>query len=100
MENKIKGMATCRICGREFPLIIEEHYISKEPGKTGIAAIAGGTAPMLWDSFDCPHCGCQNRVQQRNRLSDILGQDLPLDDDEEDEDDPDHNPHPNREEKD
>lgn len=98
MENKIKGMATCTVCGRNFPLIIEEHYISKEPGKTGIAAIAGGTAPMLWDSFDCPHCGCQNRVQQRNRLSDIFGQDLPLDDDEEDEDVP-VCPHPSREEK-
>ena len=87
MENKIKGMATCRVCGREFPLIIEEHYISKEPGKTGFAAIAVGTAPMLWDSFDCPHCGCQNNIQPRYRLTDNLGQDYPLDLEDDDPDD-------------
>lgn len=123
MENTIKGMTTCKVCGRDFPLLAEEHYVSKEPGKTGIAAIAGGQAPILWDSFDCPHCGCQNRMQQRNRLTDDLGQDYPLDDTEEDEDypvcpfpkggecyckdtcdsecefHPDQDPHPSREEK-
>lgn len=123
MENFIKGMTTCKVCGRDFPLIAEDHYVSKEAGKVGFAAIAGGSAPVLWDSFDCPHCGCQNRMQQRNRLTDIMGQDLPLDDDEEDEDapvcpfpkggecyckdtcgsecelHPDHDPHPSREEK-
>ena len=86
MENAIKGMTTCKVCGRNFPLLAEEHYVSKEAGKVGIAAIAGGLAPILWDSFDCPHCGCQNRMQQRNRLTDIMGQDLPLNDNEEDED--------------
>ena len=86
MEN-VKGMATCKVCGRDFPLIAEDHYVSKEAGKIGIAAIAGGPAPILWDSFDCPHCGCQNRMQQRNRLSDIFGQDLPIEDEENDEDD-------------
>lgn len=126
MEKTIKGMTTCKVCGRDFPLIAEEHYVSKEPGRQGFAAVAGGPAPVLWDSFDCPHCGCQNRMQQRNRLTDLFGQDLPLDYDEEDEDEddppvcdfssggecyckdtcgpdcefhPDHNPHPNREEK-
>lgn len=86
MENT-KGMTTCKVCGRDFPLIVEDHYVSKEAGKIGIAAIASGPAPILWDSFDCPHCGCQNRMQQRNRLTDILGQDLPLEDEEEDEGD-------------
>lgn len=85
MENTIKGMTTCKVCGRDFPLIAEEHYVSKEAGKVGIAAIAGGLAPILWDSFDCPHCGCQNRLQQRNRLSDIMGQDYPLYDEEDEE---------------
>lgn len=85
MED-VKGMATCKVCGRDFPLIVEDHYVSKEAGKVGIAAIAGGPAPILWDSFDCPHCGCQNRMQQRNRLTDIFGQDLPFEDEEEDED--------------
>ena len=126
MENKIKGQTTCVICGRDFPLIAEEHYVSREINQKGIATVISGTESKLWDSFDCPHCGCQNRVQQRNRLSDIFGQDLPLDDDEEDEDEdapvcpfpkggecyckntcdsecefhPNHDPHPNREEKD
>ena len=75
MENT-KGMTICKICGKEFPLTKEEHYTSKEAGKTGIAAIAGGPAPILWDSFDCPHCGCQNNMQQRNRVSDIFGNDF------------------------
>lgn len=124
MENKIKGMATCKVCGRNFPLIAEEHYVSKEAGKVGFAAIAGGPAPIIWDSFDCPHCGCQNRMQQRNRVSDILGQDLPIDEEEDCNDapvcdfptsgecyakdscgrdcefHPDYNPHPSREEND
>lgn len=87
-KTEAKGMTTCKVCGRDFALIAEEHYISKEADKIGFAALADGPAPVLFDSFDCPHCGCQNNMQQRNRLSDIFGQDLPLDDDEEDEDDP------------
>lgn len=86
MENAIKGMTTCKVCGRDFPLVAEDHYVSKEAGKVGIAAIAGGLAPILWDSFDCPHCGCQNRLQQRNRLTDNFGQDFPLDYGENEED--------------
>ncbi len=86
MENAIKGMTTCKVCGRDFPLIVEDHYVSKEPDKQGLAALAGGTAPTLWDSFDCPHCGCQNRMQQRNRLTNLMGDDFPLyQEDEEDE---------------
>ena len=101
MEN-IKGMTTCKICGRDFPLLAEEHYVSKEPGKTGLAFFAGGDDPALWDSFDCPHCGCQNRMQKRNRLVNILGEDFPI---EEENDEPeckcdccDMNPHSSREE--
>lgn len=86
MENAIKGMTTCKVCGRDFPLVAEDHYVSKEAGKVGIAAIAGGLAPILWDSFDCPHCGCQNRMQQRNRVTDNFGQDFPLDYGENEED--------------
>lgn len=85
MENKIKGMATCCACGRDFPLIAEEHYVSKEPALTGLSAVAGGREPSLWDSFDCPHCGCQNAIQRRNRLVDIFGRDLPFEEDNEEE---------------
>jgi len=84
MENKIKGMTTCKICGRDFPLIIEEHYVAKEPGATGLASLSG--APRkLFDAFDCPHCGCQNVMNGRYPLSDIMGQDFPLSCEEEDE---------------
>lgn len=86
MENAIKGMTTCKVCGRDFPLVAEDHYVSKEAGKVGIAAIAGGLAPILWDSFDCPHCGCQNRMHIRYRLTDNFGQDFPLDYEENKED--------------
>ena len=86
MENSITGMTTCKVCGRDFPLIAEEHYISKEAGKVGIASLVGGPAPILWDSFDCPHCGCQNRLHMRYRLTDNLGQNLPLDYGENEED--------------
>lgn len=74
MENKIKGMTTCKICGRDFPLIIEDHYTAKEPDPTGLAAL-GGVPRKLFDAFDCPHCGCQNVMQQRYPLSDIMGSD-------------------------
>lgn len=85
MENAIKGMTTCKVCGRDFPLLAEEHYVSKDVRLTGFAGLAGGTEPKIWDSFDCPHCGCQNRLQQRNRLTDIMGQDYPYDDNEDEE---------------
>lgn len=68
MEKNIKGLKTCVACGRDFPLIFEAHYISKDPGKTGLSALAGGDEPALYDTFDCPHCGCQNRIQKRNRV--------------------------------
>lgn len=68
MERNVRGMTTCVVCGRDFPLIFESHYVSKDPGKMGLAAIVGGDEEALYDTFDCPHCGCQNRVQKRNRM--------------------------------
>ena len=85
MENTIKGMTTCKVCGRDFPLLAEEHYVSKDVSLTGFAGLAGGTEPKIWDSFDCPHCGCQNRMQQRNRMTDLLGRDFSIDCPEEDD---------------
>ena len=85
-KTAIKGMGTCKVCGRDFPLIIEEHYVSKEPGKLGIVAVVASTESVIWDSFDCTHCGCQNRMQQRYVLTDILGSSLL---DEQEDEDPD-----------
>lgn len=61
-----KGMMTCKVCGREFALIAEEHYISRDPEETGLAAAFGRKMEgEQYDAFDCPHCGCQNVIQKR-----------------------------------
>lgn len=61
----MKGMTTCKVCGRDFPLMAEEHYIARDAEKTGIANIISGSEATLYDAFECPHCGCQNIIQER-----------------------------------
>ena len=74
MENKkTKGFEVCEVCGREFPVTMEEHYVGREFGRVNPDTGAVNSAPFLWDCFDCPHCGCQNRIQPRLYLTDILG---------------------------
>ena len=43
-----KGMATCKVCGRDFALIAEEHYIAKDPQKGGLAATIAGDAVYMY----------------------------------------------------
>ena len=69
MEN-IKGMTTCEVCGRDFPLIGEEHYVAVDTDVEGIAASIVRHEPEIYDVFDCPHCGCQNIMQTRKRMWD------------------------------
>lgn len=58
----------CSVCGTEFPAIRERHYISRNLTKTGVAAAFFSTdEPEIFDSFDCPHCGCQAIAQARKR---------------------------------
>lgn len=59
----------CKICGKEFELKKDSHYIAREEEVTGIATIARNEEVSLWDSFDCPYCGCQNTVQKRLRIA-------------------------------
>jgi len=62
----MKGMTTCKICGRDFPLIAEEHYVARDSEKKGvIPALSGQEEATQYDAFDCPHCGCQNIMQER-----------------------------------
>lgn len=62
----MKGMTTCKICGRDFPLIAEEHYIAQDPQKVGaLANLVSTDIAFEFDAFDCPHCGCQNVMQGR-----------------------------------
>lgn len=60
-------MLKCEICGCEFNALIEKHYISRDEGKTGLAAISGGSEAVEYDTFDCPQCGCQHVAQKRKR---------------------------------
>lgn len=65
LEN---GMYKCGVCGKAFPLEIGGHYISRDNGKSGLlAAIQSNPEEQLFDTFDCPHCGCQNVAQSRKR---------------------------------
>lgn len=59
-----KGIHECAVCHREFALIAEDHYIAVDPQPTGITALANSTV-YIYDTIDCPHCGCQNVLQKR-----------------------------------
>lgn len=62
----MKGMTTCKICERDFPLIVEDHYVAQDPQKVGaIANLVSVDRAFEFDAFDCPHCGCQNIMQNR-----------------------------------
>ena len=66
--GSVKGMTTCKVCGRDFPLLAEEHYVVRDVEKKGvIPAINGQTEAEMYDAFDCPHCGCQNVMQGRKQ---------------------------------
>lgn len=67
-ETKVAGMTTCKICGRDFPLIAERRYTARDNAKSGIAITLAGTEETLYDAIDCPHCGCQNVLQERKRV--------------------------------
>lgn len=66
-------MLKCKICGCEFNAVKENHYISRNNGKVGLVAVfESNPEDILYGTFDCPSCGCQMTVQERNirRLSD------------------------------
>lgn len=63
-----KGIGTCKVCGRDFALIAEEHYVARGTEEKGILpAFSGKDEAELFDAFDCPHCGSQNVMQVRRR---------------------------------
>lgn len=62
-------MLKCNVCGCGFEPTAERHYISRDVCKTGIAAaFASDSEPKLFDTFDCPMCGCQYTTQERKRV--------------------------------
>lgn len=59
----------CKCCSKEFEPKKEFHYISRDVAKTGLAALSGGDETKLFDTFDCPNCGCQNVFGERKRTA-------------------------------
>lgn len=52
----------CKICGKRFRLKKENRYVSRHV--CGIIDALSKGNPSYEESFDCPHCGCQNRVNE------------------------------------
>ncbi len=57
----------CKVCECEFIPEKKDHYISRDEVKTGLSNLAGGMEEQLYDTFDCPQCGCQNIMGERKR---------------------------------
>lgn len=68
----------CKVCDCEFNPIIEKHYVSRNAGKSGAITVFSSEEEKLFDTFDCPACGCQVVVQERKRVY----VDIPYEDDE------------------
>lgn len=85
----MKGMATCKVCGRDFPLIDEEHYIARDCEKKGVIPVLNGQVEATeYDAFNCPHCGCQYIAQERKlTITDLNDLDLDEEDNNPYEDD-------------
>ena len=65
-------MLKCKICGTEFSAIKERHYIARDNGKIGLSSAFGSNdEEKIYDSFDCPMCGCQVVAQDRKRTYSI-----------------------------
>ena len=49
---------TCKACGEVFPPKAALHYVAREDGQKGVAAVFGSLPEEKWyDAFDCPNCG-------------------------------------------
>lgn len=57
----------CKVCECEFVPEKKEHYISRDEVKVGLSNLAGGMEEKIYDTFDCPQCGCQNIMGERKR---------------------------------
>ena len=77
-------MLKCKICGCQFNPVVERHYISRDPGTYGLTAAFGShDEEKIYDSYDCPQCGCQIVVQERKRVFVSIAGDLEMEDDNE-----------------
>ena len=76
IAKRVPGMTTCTVCGRDFPILAENTYIARDDATMGLSRLAG-TEHCIYDAIDCPHCGCQNILQRRRRLT-TIAEDLGL----------------------
>lgn len=60
-------MIKCKICGCEFVPVIDKHYIARDNGESGAATVFKRIECNIYDTFDCPACGCQIIAQERKR---------------------------------
>lgn len=60
-------MLNCKICGSTFPALRQGHYVSRGDSETGLNTIFKASEAPLYDTFDCPMCGCQVIAQSRKR---------------------------------
>ena len=61
----------CKVCGAEFPATLAGHYVSRDTVECGlVAALKSTDEPTLYDTFDCPTCGCQVLAQTRKHVYD------------------------------
>lgn len=55
----------CSVCGKEFELIGSNMYLTREESVAPLDSNASHYEVKVFESFDCPHCNCQNRVNRR-----------------------------------
>ena len=59
----------CNICGKLFIPKNQNRYLTAEPTTLANSLNGGGA---VYDTFDCPRCGCQHRVGIRyNKCSSV-----------------------------
>lgn len=54
----------CKVCKRRFVANKNDKYLAQ-----GVRSITDAimTAPVTYEAFDCPKCGCQNIVNVREQ---------------------------------
>ena len=61
-------MIQCKVCNKEIALIKENTYIAQD--KVSFAAVLNGGATR-YNAVDCPHCGCQNILNEIKPRADV-----------------------------
>lgn len=67
LESVVSNNLTCDVCGVEFKPNSSLHYISRDREGVTLSLFSKATEPAMYDSFDCPYCGCQAYTKIRKR---------------------------------